>query len=86
VTSLPPNYVASERDQRHIDSLVLRLLLSGQARELWSIEELVREIGDEITTIDSLDRLKSSGLVHRLDGFVLATRAAARADELAHGD
>lgn len=86
MTNLPPDYIESERQQRHIDSLVIRLLLSGNARELWSVEELAREIGDEITTIDSLERLRSAGLVHRLEGFVLATRAAARADELAHED
>jgi predicted transcriptional regulator len=77
-----PDYVASERRQRHIDSLVLRLLLSAKARELWSVQELAKEIGDEIATADSLDRLHAVGLVHRLQGYVFATRAGARADEL----
>jgi hypothetical protein len=86
MTRLRPDYVASDREQRHIDSLILRLLLNGQARELWSIEELTREIGDEITTVDSLDRLCTAGLVHRLDGFVFATRTAARADELSQDE
>jgi hypothetical protein len=49
---------------------------------LWSFEELVREIGDEVVVQDALAHLNASGLIHRLEQFVFATRAATRLDEI----
>jgi hypothetical protein len=64
------------------DSAVLGLLLDPGSERPWSREELAREIGDEIATADSLGRLDGAGLIHRLDGFVWASRAALAAARL----
>ncbi len=50
---------------------------------LWSEEEVVREMGDANAAADAIANLYGTGLVHRLDGFVFATRPAVRAAELA---
>lgn len=73
--------VAEEETQ--IDQAVLGLLLTDSAA-IWSVEEMASEIGNNpIHVTDSINRLARVGLVHRLDGFVFATRAAAKATELA---
>ncbi|HSZ05433.1 MAG TPA: hypothetical protein VK778_09565 [Solirubrobacteraceae bacterium] len=64
-----------------IDSGVLGLLIHRDEQRPWSKDEIDREIGQN--TIDSLNRLYGAGLIHRLDGFVWATRAAIMADDLA---
>ena len=63
-----------------IDSVVLGLLLDRDAQRPWSRDEIDREIGQD--TIDSLNRLYGAGLIHRLEGFIWATRAALKAEEL----
>jgi len=63
-----------------IDSAILGLLLGNDEQRPWSVEEIEREIGSNTT--DSLARLYGGGLIHRLDGFVWATRAAVMADEI----
>jgi hypothetical protein len=72
--------VADEEAQT--DQAVLGVLLTDSAA-IWSVEEMASEIGNPIHVTDSINRLAAIGLVHRLDGFVLATRAAAKATELA---
>lgn len=64
-----------------IDAATLSLLTGPRVQRPWSVDEIEREIGDGAT--DSLNRLYGVGLVHRLDGFVWATRAALAADDLA---
>ena len=63
-----------------VDDAVMGLLLSVPG--LWAVAEVEREIGDRAATADSLARLVGGGLVHRLDGFVFASRAARLAREL----
>jgi hypothetical protein len=63
-----------------IDSPVLSLLIGRDAARPWSREELDREIGQDTT--DSLNRLFGAGLIHRLDSFVWASRAALMAEDL----
>lgn len=58
------------------DQAIMGLLLIDHPG-LWSVEEVERELGDRIAAQDGLSRLRRAGLVHRLDGFVFATRAAA---------
>lgn len=72
--------VADEEAQT--DQAILGLLLTDSAA-IWSVEEMASEIGNPIHVTDSINRLAAIGLVHRLDGFVFATRAAAKATELA---
>jgi hypothetical protein len=62
-------------DEGRIDLAVLSLLLDDHARP-WSDDEVAREVGDESAARDALARLYGAGLVHRLGGFVFATRPA----------
>jgi NaMN:DMB phosphoribosyltransferase len=73
--------VRSESDE--IESLVLLLLLDGTNQRPWSASELGREFGDPDKAAVAVASLHASGLVHLIDGFVFATRAAVRANELA---
>lgn len=59
-----------------------RLRSGGPA--LRSIEELARDIGDRVVVADAVSRPDHSGSIHRLDEFVLASRAAVRAAQLGH--
>lgn len=63
------------------DKAVLHILLDNQW--LWSVEEIVREVGgDRIGVGDAVARLAGAGLVHRIGEFVFPTRTARRADEI----
>jgi hypothetical protein len=67
-------------DEGSIDAALLELLIHSENSRPWSIDEITREIGFETT--DSLNRLYGYGVIHRLDGFVWATRAAIAANYL----
>jgi len=69
----------AERENQ-LDSTILGMLIVRNNHRPMSVQEIEREIGKN--TIDSLSRLYSGGLIHRLDGFVWATRAAVMADEI----
>ena len=62
------------------EQAVLALLLD---EGLWSTEEVAREIGDPLAATDALASLYGAGLVHRVEGFVFATRPARQAAQLA---
>lgn len=62
------------------DAAVLGLMLPRDDQRPWSKDEIDRVIGED--TADSLNRLYGAGLIHRLNGFVWATRAAIMAEEI----
>lgn len=69
------NPLPAEDDAR--DDWGVLVLLVGQDQRPWSVAEIIREREDKIATLDSLDRLRKSGLIHRTaDGLVFPTRAA----------
>ncbi len=64
--------------------VILDLLVDAEIQRPWSLDEVIREIGDPIAAADALDALHATGLAHRTtDGFVFATRAAIRYHEIA---
>jgi hypothetical protein len=64
---------------------VLELLVEEQ--RAWSIEELAREIGDRVRTLDAVAQLERSGLLNRLnERFVCASRAAIAAEQISRGE
>ncbi len=67
-------------EEVHEDAVVLGLLLGEREQRPWSKEEIARELGDDPS--DSLNRLYGAGLIHRLEGFAWATRAALRAEKI----
>lgn len=58
------------------------MLICDSSCPLWSMEEIVRMLGDRVNAIDSVNRLVVVGLVHRIGEFVFSTLAARRAEEL----
>jgi hypothetical protein len=73
----------AQREQ-HIDMLILKMLLDKHAQRPWTVEEIERELDIPEEASDSLGRLARAGLIHRLDGFVFASRTAIRAHALQH--
>jgi ABC-type hemin transport system ATPase subunit len=72
-------------DEEASDRAVLRLMLCNDSGFPWSVEEIVRTIGEPLDAVDTLRRLEAAGLAHRLGDFVFPTLAARRADELSGG-
>jgi hypothetical protein len=71
---------AVERENQ-LDGAVLQMLLSDNSHRPWAVDEVAREVHQDVA--DSLLRLYGGGLIHRLEGFVWASRAAVMADEVA---
>lgn len=65
------------------DRALLTVLLDDPG--LWAVEEVEREMSDPLKAVDGLARLGAVGLVHRLEGFVFASRAAKQAHTIYHG-
>ncbi len=72
------NETVAERDHQTEATILTLLLSDGQC--VWSVEELVAEIGRRLDTTDAVAALGAAGLVHRCGEFVFATRAAIRFD------
>lgn len=78
-----PIPMTETEQQDHTDAVILEALLDSDAQRPWAVDEVARLLNDPIDASDGLGRLVRAGLVHRLDGFVFASRAALRADEIA---
>jgi predicted transcriptional regulator len=78
-----PIPMTEAEQQDHTDAVILEALLDSDAQRPWSVDEVARLLNDPIDASDGLGRLVRAGLVHRHDGFVFASRAALRADEIA---
>ncbi|HEV7564403.1 MAG TPA: hypothetical protein VGO31_00400 [Microbacteriaceae bacterium] len=61
------------------------LLLLFDNRVPWTLDELGRELKDHLEAVDAVSALAGAGLMHRLEDFVIPTRAARRSDELYEG-
>ncbi len=65
------------------EGAILGLLLNFEAGSIWSVEEVVGQLSaSRLEVIDGLASLQAAGLIHRLDDFVFATRAASHFDRL----
>jgi hypothetical protein len=73
---------ASRSDENQTDVAILGLLLRTQAGAPWTVNELVRELGEHLEVIDGLARLYGAGLAHRCGEFVWPTHPARRFHEL----
>ena len=76
-----PTPTLAEQD-KITDAGILGLLIHRDNQRPRSVEEIEREIGDPVAVADSLSRLYGGGLIHRLDDFVWATRAALMANAI----
>jgi hypothetical protein len=70
---------AAERENQ-LDGVLLGQLLHLDNHRPWSVDEIATDLGRDVT--DSLERLHAAGLIHRLDRFVWASRAAVVSSEL----
>jgi hypothetical protein len=61
---------------------VLNLLIDSDHQRPRSVEEIIRERGSRIDTLDAIDRLYGTGLIHRIGEFIFATRAAIRFSQI----
>ncbi len=77
---IPP--MSEKEKQAHTDAVILEGLLDADSQRPWAVFEVENEIGDPVAASDSLGRLARAGLVHRLDRFVFASRAALRAQQI----
>jgi hypothetical protein len=67
--------------QRLMDTSILDMLLDSDAARPWSMAEIEREM-ENWEAADSVGRLVRAGLVHPVDDFVWASRAAIAAHSL----
>lgn len=66
---------ASAEDSR-VARAILGLLLQPCEQRPWSVDEIELAIGDPLATVDALAELHATGLIHRWDRFVVASRPA----------
>jgi hypothetical protein len=70
-------------EEQQVEGAILGLLLNFEAGSLWSEEEVVSQLSaSRLEVIDGLASLQAAGLIHRMDDFVFATRAASTFDRL----
>ncbi len=68
---------------RQAEGAILGLLLNFDGGSLWAVEELVRQLSaSRLEVIDAVANLEAAGLIHRLDDYVFASRAASSFDQL----
>jgi len=63
----------------------LHLLLDDQTAGVCSEREVAQAIGSEVRAARALVSLHACGLIHRLEEFVFASRAAVRFHQLEEG-
>jgi len=73
---------AVDAEEAQMDAAVLALLLDDDAQRPWADAEVCLAVGDNVAGTDALDRLHAAGLIHRVSGFVWATRPALRSAQI----
>jgi hypothetical protein len=65
-----------------VEAGVLDRLTDPEDQRPWSVDELIRDTGARLATLDAVSNLKHIGLIHRCGDLVFPTRPALRAKEL----
>jgi hypothetical protein len=71
-----------KRDQKTAESCILDRITDAEDQRPWSVEELIRDFGDKLTTEDAISALRGTGLIHRCGDLIFPTRAAIRMGQL----
>jgi hypothetical protein len=72
-----------ETEEARIDWHILDLLIDPDEQRPRAVCEIIREHGHEQNALDGLDRLNAAGLIHHIEGYVWASRAAIRYSQIA---
>ena len=67
---------------RDAEAAILVLITDPASPGPWTIDELEREIGDGVETIDAIGQLRRDGLVRQMDDVIWPTRTAIAARRL----
>ncbi len=78
-----PTQAPADREPVRLESAVMLLPLQTGHSWPWSMQEIARELGNELLAADAVVGLHAAGLVNRLDEFVSPTRSATRFRRLA---
>jgi uncharacterized membrane protein len=82
---VPDEYSPSQRQDDDTDLEIVSLLATSPG-VLWEREDLIRELGSPLPTIDALRRLEATGIIHTIDRrFHVLTRTAQNLLELMEG-
>jgi hypothetical protein len=70
-------------EEARIDWLILDLLIDPDEQRPRAVCEIIREHEHEQNALDGLKRLQAAGLIHHIEGYVWASRAAIRYSQIA---
>ena len=73
-----PTQAASGGEPDRSESAVMLMLLEMGHPWPWSMQEIARELGNEMLAADAVLGLHAAGLVNRIEEFVFPTRSATR--------
>jgi hypothetical protein len=72
----------TEPDATVIEAGILDRLTDEHDQRPWSVQELARDIGHQLATVDAVANLEGLGLIHRCGDLVFPTRTVLRAQQL----
>jgi hypothetical protein len=73
---------ATGPDDETVEAGILDRLTDPKDQRPWSVDELIRDTGHRLASIDAVSNLEHLGLIHRCGELVFPTRPALRAKEL----
>ena len=79
---MPDEQPSLADDDKTVEAGILERLTGERDQRPWSVDELIRDVGQRLPAIDAINNLQRIGLIHRCGELVFPTRVALRAAEL----